>query len=99
MALALAAARQPPIMVVSTTLSGGTPPAAKHRRHGGHQEELDDSRLGERQIRGGNVANTGQLTTAANCSHPKINTSYPVVVGGHPTWRVDARHRFHSLTV
>jgi hypothetical protein len=45
------------------------------------------------------VANTGQLMTAAKCSHPKINTGYPVVVGGHATWRVDARHRLYSLTV
>ena len=71
----------------------------KHRRHGGHQEELDDSRLGEPQICGGNMANTGQLTAAANYSHPKINTGHAAIVGGHPTWRVDARHRLHSLTV
>jgi hypothetical protein len=45
------------------------------------------------------VANMAQLTAAVNCSHPKINTGYAVVVGGHPTWRVDARHRFYSVTV
>jgi hypothetical protein len=40
------------------------------------------------------------LLATANCPNPKINAGYPVVVvGGHSTWYVDARHRLYSLTV
>ena len=46
------------------------------------------------------MASMSDLLATANSPNPKINTGYPVVVGGgHSTWYVDARHRLYSLTV
>ncbi len=77
----------------------------KHCRHGGHQKKLDDAGLGEPEVGRDNVANSGELTAAANGIHPEIDASCAnrtvfnrAVVGGHLTWHVETRHKLYSLT-
>ena len=75
----------------------------KHRRHGSHQEKLDDARFSKPEVRHGNVVYAGELTAATNSLHPEIDAgctpAYVNLVGGHPIWHVDARHKLYSLTI
>ena len=44
-----------------------------------------------------------ELTAATNSLHPEIDAgctpAYVNLVGGHPIWHVDARHKLYSLTI
>ena len=50
-----------------------------------------------------NIAYAGELTAAANRLHPEVDAgctlAYVNLVGGHPIWHVDARHKLYSLTI
>jgi hypothetical protein len=75
----------------------------KHGWHRGHEQKLDDARLGQAQVGSNNIAHPGELTAAANRLHPEVDAdcalAYVNLVGGHPIWHVDARHKLYSLTI